>query len=288
MYRCCNFKRFLRLLCIDALIFLCLFITAGAIGCFNAEAGSEDENAIAVPIIMYHSVTKNKNEPYIISPENLENDLKYLSQNGYKTIFASQLADYVYNGKLLPEKPVIITFDDGFYNNLYYALPLLEKYDMCAVISVVGNYITSVAPQDVHQPAYAYLIWDDLPELLDSGRIEIGNHTYNMHTSVVRKGCMRKPGESEESYVSALTADVGLLQSMIYTATGYSPITFAYPLGFISDESVPVLRELGFKITLSYYEGVNKITSNPECLYGLKRFNRDGALSTEEFMLKIQ
>lgn len=288
MYKSCNFKRFLKLLCVDALVFLCLFITANMAGCFSAGADSKDEEFINVPIIAYHSIVKDKSEKYIITPDTFENDLKYLSENGYQTIFAEQLADYVYNNTPLPPKPIIITFDDGLYNNLYYALPLLEKYDMCAIISVVGSYICNVSSYDPQQPDFTYLIWEDLLDLLNSKRIEIGNHTYSMHNNAVRKGSMRKIGESEESYSAALTRDIGLLQSMIYAETGYIPITFSYPFGHVSEESLPVLREFGFKVTLTFDEGINKITSDPDCLYGLKRFNRDGSLSTEEFMLKIK
>lgn len=290
MYRCCNFKRFLRLLCIDALVFLCLFITASAAGCFSAGADIEksSDEYTELPVIMYHSVFDERSERYVVPPQELENDLIWIKRSGYSTVTASQLAEHVENGAELPQKPIMLTFDDGFYNNLHYALPLLEKYDMNAVISVVGSYTDSVAPQDIHKPAYAYLTWDDIVTLLDSGRVEIGNHTYNMHTNTLRKGCMRKSGESEESYVGALSADIGLLQSMLYANTGYTPITFAYPFGYISPESIPVLKEFGFRVTLSCYEGINKITSDPKCLFGLKRYNRDGSLTTEEFMKKLQ
>ena len=287
MYRCCNFRRFLKLLCIDAFVFVSLYLVAGTSGCMKNDADAGNAAAVRMPIIMYHSITEHPSERYIVSPQELENDLSWLARNGYRSVLAEELADYVSGNAELPEKPVMITFDDGFYNNLYYALPLLEKYDMSAVISVVGSYTAGVAPQDVHNPSYAYLIWEDIKKLLDTGRIEIGNHTYNMHTNAVRKGCMRKSGESEEQYASALTGDVGLLQSLLYEKTGRCPVTFAYPFGYISKESVPVLRELGFAVTLSCYEGINVITDDPECLYGLKRFNREGTVSTEEFMRKL-
>ena len=92
-----------------------------------------------VPIIMYHSLlAKNTNE-WNIFPEAFEKDLRYLSENGYTAVFISDLIDYVNEGKPLPEKPIVLTFDDGYYNNYSQGMPLLEQYDMKMVLSVIGS-----------------------------------------------------------------------------------------------------------------------------------------------------
>ena len=85
-----------------------------------------------VPIIMYHCILKDEKGrgKYTISKKLLENDLKFLKDKGYTTVFASELAKLFKNGDEIPEKCVILTFDDGYYNSLVYALPLLTKYDM--------------------------------------------------------------------------------------------------------------------------------------------------------------
>lgn len=64
---------------------------------------------------MYHSVLKDQkmDGKYVVSPTEFENDLIYLKEHGYTTIFLQELVDYVYSGAALPEKPVVITFDDG-------------------------------------------------------------------------------------------------------------------------------------------------------------------------------
>ena len=78
-----------------------------------------DAKMPAVPIIMYHSVCDNKrvNSDYRISGDLFESDMKYLQKNGYTAIFVGDLVGYVYEGMPLPEKPVIITLDDGYLNN---------------------------------------------------------------------------------------------------------------------------------------------------------------------------
>ncbi|MCM1314510.1 MAG: polysaccharide deacetylase family protein [Muribaculaceae bacterium] len=289
MYECRSAKRFFSLLILDAVVFsLCaLFFFIGR-SLFSSSAGMEKEKSIFLPIIMYHSVYGDTPEEYIVTPRQFENDLSWLAENSYTSVTAQELTDYV-NGKgSLPEKPVMITLDDGCYNNLSEVLPLLEKYDMHAVVSVVGQYTDVTAERDPHIPAYSYLTWEDIQELIKSGHVEIGNHTYNMHSfKEGRKGCAKNPDETEEIYREILCNDLSRLQQEIHEHTGIYPIVFAYPFGFRSSEAMPIIREQGFTITLTCTEKPNYITSSPDCLYELNRYNRSGFYSTDEFMQKL-
>ena len=123
-------------LTIATLAVMIMLLTAAT---FTTVTASEEEG-IRVPIVMYHSVLKSRTGKYIVSPEQLEQDLKYIQERGYETIVMADLIEYVENGRELPERPIMLTFDDGYYNNLHYVVPLLEKYNMRAVISVVGKY----------------------------------------------------------------------------------------------------------------------------------------------------
>lgn len=243
----------------------------------------------AVPILMYHSVCNNTRVQgdYRISPEMFESDLLYLQKKGYSTIHVADLAAYVYEGIPLPENPIILTLDDGYLNNLTTVLPLLEKYDMRATVSVVGNFTEAFSRTADPNPLYAYLTWEDVRTLSESGRVEIGNHTYSMHEIGSRRGCMMVQGESEEGYREILKTDLEKLQTALGEYSGVTPIVFAYPYGFISEESYPVLREMGFLAALSCYERINYITGEPEQLYRLGRFNRSPHLTTKAFMQKV-
>ena len=77
------------------------------------------KDSVKVPILMYHSILRSTNThgDYIITESAFESDLKYLKDNGYTTIVMQDLIDFVCNGKKLPEKPVVLTFDDGYSNN---------------------------------------------------------------------------------------------------------------------------------------------------------------------------
>ncbi|MCM1132680.1 MAG: polysaccharide deacetylase family protein [Ruminococcus flavefaciens] len=287
MYKCYNIKRFLNLLIIDAVIFsICsVFFFVGKIFLSSAQ---DNENAVFLPVIMYHSVYGDTPEEYIVTPQQLESDLQWLSANGYSTVTAEDVINYTRSKANLPEKCVMITLDDGFYNNLSVLVPLLEKYDMTAVVSVVGSYTDNNAVLDPHNPKYSYLTWDDITELQNSGRIELGNHTYNMHSlQGERVGCGISDGETEADYRKKLGDDIAQLQNGFIENIGTAPVVFAYPFGKVSRESLPVIRENGFLMTLTCRELPNYITRDPDCLYGIGRYNRSGLYSTEEYMAKL-
>ncbi len=275
------------------LIILSLAILLFFVGvCVYANPNVKEElSTIPVPILMYHSVLKDLQRAgkYVISPKILENDLVYLKNNGYRTVFVSDLISYVYKGTPLPEKPIVLTFDDGHYNNLLYVLPLLEKYDMKAVISVVGSFTESFSQKDSHNPNYSYLTWDDISQLQQSGRIEIANHTYEMHDCNSRNGCAIKKGEQKYEYQKLLTDDLKKLQQNLQNNSSIpAPKTFTYPFGYICLESQDIIEQCGFLASLSCYETVSRISKDPSSLYCLGRFNRPSGITTENFMKKIE
>lgn len=266
------------------LIFPCIFVYS-----FVVKASYEE--GVMVPIVMYHSVLKDsqRSGKYIITPATLEEDLKYIANNGYTTITMSDLISYVYEDTPLPEKPIILTFDDGHYNNLGYAVPLLEKYHMKGIISIVGEYTDTFSKTDEANLNYSYLRWKDIKQLIASGTIEFQNHTNNLHsTSNGRMGCSKKSYESNESYSNVLSNDILTLQKKFWQNTGYMPNTFTYPFGSISKTSLPIIKQLGFKASLSCASGINYITKDPDCLYCLKRNNRPSGITTEDFFKKMK
>ena len=245
-----------------------------------------EADGIPLPIIMYHSVTSNPQRAgkYAVTAEVLENDLKYLTDRGYTSVVIQDLINYVEKDMPLPEKPIMITFDDGFSNNMTNALPLLEKYGLKAVISIVGRYTDDYTESDDTNPAYSYLRWQDVRTIMAGGRIEFQNHSYDLHTiSEKRSASTRKKGESAADYQKIFTSDLSLLQEEFAQHTDYTPTAFTYPFGKIDKLSVELVKSMGFSASLSCYEGVNMITKDPQCLYQLKRNNRPQKMGTADF-----
>ncbi len=250
------------------------------------------EQHVAVPIIMYHSLLKNPSNSsrYTITPTQFEQDLKYLKENGYHTIVMEDLIRYVYEGVTLPSKPIILTFDDGHFNNYYYAYPLLKEYGMKAVVSVVGAYSEDSSKREEENPNYSYITWTRLSEMVSSGVFEIQNHSYGLHVNNKKtQGIRQKKGEGYEAYSERLTKDILKLQDKLYEETSYKPTTFTYPFGIVSSNAADILKDMGFKATLGCVEGINIVTkSNPESLFNLKRNIRANMTLNSVFFEKLE
>ena len=138
MYHSWNLRKLLRYIAFDmALVLAAILLTRAGRQHFAAV---DSAGGVSLPVLMYHSIAPVPETQYCISPETLESDLQYLQEHHYTAVSPEELIAYTEGTGDLPEKPVLLTFDDGLYNNLSLALPLLEKYDMCAVISVVGSF----------------------------------------------------------------------------------------------------------------------------------------------------
>ncbi len=266
-------------------VFITLFMITG----MGANTSYQDNN-VYLPIIMYHSLlkeTKLQND-FIISPSVLEKDLKYFSQNGYSTVTVNDLVEYVYSDKSLPEKFVMITFDDGFYNNYYYAYPLLKKYKCKAIISPIASLTEKYTETGEVSANYGYLSVSDINEMLKSGCVEIQNHTYNMHSLSPRMGVEQKNGESVYDYTNAITADIIKAQKYFKENTGVTPNCFVYPFGAESSTTLDTLKKIGFVCTLTCTEKPNVINKNPESLFELGRYRRNQNESVDNLMKRIE
>jgi len=252
---------------------------------------SKSSKKIILPIIMYHNISKKASlvNQYCVLEKNFEKDLKYIKSHGYNCISTEELIDYVYNKKKLPENPFMITFDDGYESFYEYAYPLLKKYDMKAVMSIVGSYTDLFTTTKDHNIDYSHLTWKQVNELNNTDFIEIQNHTYNMHEiTSKRKGAGKAKGESFEQFKNVLKKDTEKLNNLILNYTGKKCTMFTYPYGNIAEKSVDILKEIGFLGAFTCTEQVNIIEKNPNILYSLCRFNRNGKLSSEQFFKKIE
>lgn len=254
----------------------------------TAEIHDED-TTIKLPIIMYHSLLKGKGKnQFIVDPDLFESDLKYLKDNGYNTIFVKELIDYVYEGKTLPENPIMLTFDDGYYNNFVYALPAAKKYESKFIISPIAKVSENYSKISEENINYSHITWSHLKEMLDSGLVEVGNHSYNLHsTSSSRLGCRKKKNENVQEYQNVLIKDLMTAQKLITENTGVTPQVFVYPFGAYSPCSTEIIKNMGFKSTLLCSGKINNITKDPNCLFGLCRFLRPCRTSSKAFFSKI-
>lgn len=255
------------------------------LGILSAAIYAENESGDSFIGLMYHQVLKDESRAgkYIITPGELENDLAYLSENGYVSVLPSQLVKIREQGGRLPEKTVVITFDDGYETGLYYVLPLLKKYGMKAVINVVGSYTDEYSRinEEGKHLSYAYLTWNEIKKLSDSGYVEIGNHTYNMHSyNGDRNGCARKENESDEQYRTVLYEDVARLSDKLQRVTGKRPVAFAYPFGSLCEGSAEIIGSAGISVFMTCCEQPCSMNRNGRIV--INRYNRESGRTAQQ------
>jgi peptidoglycan/xylan/chitin deacetylase (PgdA/CDA1 family) len=181
---------------------LTVFCRAGA---SDAPLGA----TVTLPGVMYHEINLTKLGKDVISPRDFENDLLYLRDQGYTAITVRELLDYYDGIAGLPPKPIILSFDDGYLSNYIYVLPLLEKYDAKIVLSIIVRDTEDFTVAPNYKLNYAQVTWPQVNEMIASGRIEVQNHTYDLHRITNSLyGSAQKENESFSDYEQRLSEDL--------------------------------------------------------------------------------
>ncbi len=264
---------------------MCLLFT----GCANSDYSTvcEEKSGLIVPIIMYHGITESEKlrNKYMIPPALFESDLQFLKENGYTTIFVSDLINYFEKGTPLPEKPIILTFDDGYYNNYVYAFPVLKKYGYKAVISPIGISADEAETEKYRSSLWSQCKWSELKEMADAGIIEIGNHTYNLHRiDGDKNGAAKRRSETDAEYEKRLKEDLITSNQRIKENIGKTPVVFVYPFGAKSEHTEEIVRSMSFGAILDCENKINRI-SGREDLYHLHRFLRPDNITGKDFFI---
>ena len=137
-------------------------------------------STLKLPVIMFHHINDLSDIPASdkigiglrVSPKAFDKQLNYLKENKYTTINMDDLYDYSQGSKALPNKPILLTFDDGYKDSFSKALPILKKYNMIGDFAI----ITKVLGQN------DYMTWDDVKAMKESGN-SISSHT-QLHCSL--------------------------------------------------------------------------------------------------------
>lgn len=277
-----------------AAVFLFVFFLFSAITYPKAEqteaAVSQKTNELTLPVIMYHSLLKDKSlqGTYVISPNLFKNDVHTLKKRGYKIISAQELVDYVNRKLNLPKKCVMLTFDDGYYNNYLYAYQIARDENIKFILSPIAINSEKSSDSDHLSPSYSNCTWEQLREMSESGLVEIMNHSYDMHQNSVRTGTKITNGENDEEYKKLLFEDINHAQQLFKKNVGKEPIGFTYPFGAICRQSQEVVRDMGFKLAFTCEERVNAIkVGDNDALLKIGRYLRNNTESSDRFFNRI-
>lgn len=246
-----------------------------------------DKNSVRLTVIMYHQITVKPERAgkYVVTAQQFENDIKYLTENGYKAINTEELLRYVNTGEGLPEKPVMISFDDGFETIYTHVLPILEKYKQKVIIGVIGSETDKFSESGDHNTSYSCLNWDEIKELSSKGYAEIQNHSYDLHSKTKgRYGSKKKFNESLDEYKEIFSQDTKKMQEKIKDITGSAPKAYIYPYGAHTKDSIAILKEMGIECAFTCEEKINYLDrEHTEWLFRIGRYNRNNSKSSADF-----
>jgi len=197
----------------------------------------------AIPILVYHLVSDNifsKNTNLFVKPKKFEEQIQWIDKNGYTTIFADELAE----GKNY-EKPLVITFDDGYIDNYEVVFQLIKKYKLKITIFVITDMINKKN----------HLTSDQILEMSDSGLVSIQSHTKS-HSNLQNLNEKQLTNEFKES------------KEVLFKLLGKQPTIIAYPYGRINPKGIKLAKEY---YTLGYSTS-NGNLSNSDNKFAIKRY----------------
>jgi len=190
--------------------------------------------SIRVPILYYHRVEEGLHPTKGVSPSAFEAQMRWLRFRGYQTISFGDLAAFFAQEAVLPSKPVMVTFDDGYLDNYRIAAPILKRNGLTATIFLVSDFIgeTSSWIPDPDQ-VIPLMNPDQIRELQKEG-FSFGSHT-------CRHSCLvRVPHETAREEIFRSKQD---LENLLQTEVD----SFCYPYGDYDASSVELVREAGYK-----------------------------------------
>ncbi len=283
------------------------FLCWMALGLCMFSQAYADINDTEVTIISYHEIADHESALvpfYTVSPLNFMRQMDWLKNNGYHFVSVDDVLADRSGKRPLPDKAVLITFDDGYRSVYTYAFPILKMYHIPTVIALVGAWLN--VPEDGRVnfdgkgiARSELLSQSEIHEMVKSGLVEVASHTYDMH-----RGSLANPQDNMEpaatarlwsdkthryedqaSYIRRITADLKHNQDFLKSYTGQTPRIVVWPYGRYNIELRHVAASLGMPIGLTLDDGPNTSTTP---LWGLRRILIDKTTTVWDLKSEIQ
>ncbi|WP_025692099.1 polysaccharide deacetylase family protein [Paenibacillus zanthoxyli] len=188
-------------------------------------------NIDSIPILMYHSIGNNPSSTLFVPPKLFHKQMEHLKNAGYHTMTFKDLINWK-TGEMIPDKPILITFDDGYLDNFTIVYPILKKLQMRATIFATSDFI-----------GYPnHLNWEQIKEMEQSRYVEIGAHT-------------RHHAELTKNTPLQLVDEVWGAKQKMEKRLGHPIIAFAYPSGKFNQKVLQVVKRAGFEFAVTTKPG---------------------------------
>lgn len=216
---------------------------------------------VVAPILLYHHVSGDKyRSRYYVSVPDFQAQMQALYDGGYTAVTISQLLDALIEGAELPEKPIVITFDDGHMSVYENAFPIMESFGFPGVFYIVANRINN---------SDGFVDIEKITEMISAGW-EIGSHGYT-HADVTLN--------PDAAYFEIAQSRVALEQAL---STDIK--TFAYPFGKIDPVSAQKVSQYGYRAGMGLG---TKIIHRFDTLLYMHRIEVYGEYTLDDFLMRI-
>lgn len=230
------------------------------------SARAQKAHAAHIPVLMYHKVTKAPLESkhrIFVTEDSFRNHMRFLKENGFKPMTFHMYKTFQNFPERMPKKPIFITFDDGYRNNLELALPILKEFGFAATVFAMGNDSLLQNQWDVEkgEAPEQLMTTSELLQLQNNG-IEIGAHSLT-HRDLTTL--------SAEEARTEIVRSKELLQQRL----GTEVCSFAYPYGSYNEQIKQLVREAGFDFAVATDSGALHLEQDPYAIFRVSMFPED-------------
>ncbi|MGY8526086.1 poly-beta-1,6-N-acetyl-D-glucosamine N-deacetylase PgaB [Paracidovorax citrulli] len=230
-----------------------------------------------VAVLGYHDVEDgDPDQAYLsVRTDHLIAQLAWLRENGYQAVSVDQILSAQQGGAPLPERAVLLTFDDGYRSFYTRVLPILKAYRWPAVLAPVGAWLDVPEGKPVDfggspTPRERFLTWRQVGEIAATGLVEIGAHTDDLHYGIAAnpQGNTQPAAasrlfdaatgryESEADFEKRIGADVRRITGKIERATGKPVRVWVWPYGAEGGTSLRIIGENGYRLAFTLEDGL--------------------------------
>lgn len=240
-------------------------------------------------VLAWHDVRDNVRDSFQTWPErtaidtkDLAQQLSWIAQNGFHPVSLQQIIDARAGKTPLPEKALLLTFDDGYESVYSKVFPLLKQFNYPAVIALVGDWIQTPQNQpvqygDITVPRSAFINWDQVREMMKSGLIEVASHSQSLHTgiqtnpqgnllpaAVSRQYSPQKMQyENDADYTQRISDDMQRSADLIERETGKRPRALVWPYGAHNALVEKLAAQAGMPYSMNLNPGPNTPQDDP-------------------------
>lgn len=216
-----------------------------------------------LPVLVYHhlapeSLGLHHNNPMYLPVELFRKHMEYLKKHNYYTPTLAEVEAFLAGRGEMPEKSVLITFDDGYESNYHYAHPVLSELGLRAVNFVIGGQIGQDDPAHLFDPAVStHLSFSQMAEMVESGTWEIGSHTHDGHVKINGVPALLAWDTGQ------ITDDFLKINETLAAGGLPRPMAVAYPYGGHDEKAQSASPQAGYRLGFTVEEGYAKPGTDP-------------------------